>query len=116
MERLTTRNIAGIAVFKESYNCERCGEGLWRLPDYGNGSPTDKLADYEEAEEQGLLLRLPCKVGDRVYDTLFNYSFEITKIELCHDGKIWFRCGNKETQDYAAFELEDFGERWVLKA
>lgn len=26
-----------------------------------------KLADYEDAEEQGLLLRLPCKVGTTVY-------------------------------------------------
>ena len=28
----------------------------------------DKLAEYENAEEQGLLLRLPCKVGDTVYE------------------------------------------------
>ena len=27
----------------------------------------NKLAAYEDAEEQGLLLRLPCKVGDSVY-------------------------------------------------
>lgn len=27
----------------------------------------EKLGKYEEAEEQGLLLRLPCKVGDTVY-------------------------------------------------
>lgn len=27
----------------------------------------NKLADYEDAEEQGLLLRLPCKVGDTLY-------------------------------------------------
>lgn len=26
-----------------------------------------KLADYEDAEEQGMLLRLPCKVGDTVH-------------------------------------------------
>ena len=26
-----------------------------------------KLKDIEDAEEQGLLLRLPCKVGDTVY-------------------------------------------------
>lgn len=26
-----------------------------------------KLADYEDKEEQGLLLELPCKVGDTVY-------------------------------------------------
>ena len=67
MERLTTRNIAGVAVYKYPFECERCGETIWRLPDYGNGSPTEKLADYEDAEEQGLFLRLPCKVGDTVY-------------------------------------------------
>ena len=27
----------------------------------------NKLAAYEDAEEQGLLLRLPCKVGDTLY-------------------------------------------------
>ena len=27
----------------------------------------DKLASYEDAEEQGLLIRLPCKVGDIVW-------------------------------------------------
>lgn len=27
----------------------------------------DKLGEYERAEEQGLLVRLPCKVGDIVY-------------------------------------------------
>ena len=26
-----------------------------------------KLKEYEDAEEQGLLLRLPCKVGDTIY-------------------------------------------------
>ena len=67
MERLTTRNIAGVAVYKNPFECERCGETIWRLPDYGNGSPTEKLSAYEDAEEQGLLLRLPCKVGDTVY-------------------------------------------------
>ena len=27
----------------------------------------DKLYEYEDLEEQGLLLKLPCKVGDTVY-------------------------------------------------
>ena len=27
----------------------------------------EKLGKYEDAEEQGLLLKLPCKVGDTVY-------------------------------------------------
>lgn len=67
MERLTTRNIAGVAVYKHPFECERCGEEIWRLPDYGNGSPTEKLAAYEDDEEQGLLIRLPCKVGSNIY-------------------------------------------------
>ena len=33
----------------------------------------EKLADYEDAEEQGLLLRLPCKVGDTIYHPVFEY-------------------------------------------
>lgn len=71
MERLTTRNSMGIAVYKNSFECERCGDTIWRMPDYGNESPTEKLADYEEAEEQGLLLRLPCKVRDTIYEVSY---------------------------------------------
>ena len=34
----------------------------------------DRLAEYEDAEEQGLLVRLPCKVGDTVYWLNYNRS------------------------------------------
>ena len=78
MERLTTKNIAGVAVYKHPFECERCGETIWRLLDYGDGSPTEKLADYEDAEEHGLLLRLPCKVGDTIYEVSYeNREFVI---------------------------------------
>lgn len=33
----------------------------------------EKLANREQAEEQGLLLRLPCKVGDKVYQISENF-------------------------------------------
>lgn len=33
----------------------------------GHRKCCNKLAEYEDAEEQGLLLRLPCKIGDTVY-------------------------------------------------
>lgn len=48
-----------------------------------------KLADYEDAEEQGLLLRLPCKVGDTIYrlwyvvDAPYRVQEEAVKA-LCH--------------------------------
>lgn len=32
-----------------------------------------KLAEYEDLEEQGLLLRVPCKVGDTVYVKMASY-------------------------------------------
>lgn len=32
------------------------------------GEAVDKLATYEDLEEQGLLLRLPCKVGDEFWE------------------------------------------------
>ena len=36
-----------------------------------------KLADYEDLEEQGLLVRLPCKVGDTVYVPTRNFVSEL---------------------------------------
>ena len=34
----------------------------------------EKLREYEDLEEQGLLLRLPCKVGDTVYCIYERYT------------------------------------------
>ena len=82
MERLTTRNIARVAVYKNPFECEQCRDTIWRLPDYGNGSPTEKLAAYEDAEEQGLLLRLPCKVGDTVYHIVGRIILEVENVDL----------------------------------
>ena len=40
-----------------------------------------KLAHYEDLEEQGLLLKLPCKVGAKVYVLWTSYNFKTEKIE-----------------------------------
>lgn len=46
----------------------------------------DKLCEYEDAEEQGLLVRLPCKVGDTLYRPFFNsksvLEYKIVRIVL----------------------------------
>lgn len=65
MERLTERkrNFNGTAISKKSM-IDR--EGYPVVSDYASKVLT-KLADYEDTEEQGLLIRLPCKVGDTVY-------------------------------------------------
>lgn len=63
MERLTKKFTDGTFYCED---IEDVGiEGI-NAPTYV-GKAVNKLADYEDAEEQGLLLRLPCKVGDKVY-------------------------------------------------
>ena len=105
MERLTTRNIAGVAVYKHPFECERCGETIWRLPDYGNGSPTEKLAAYEDAEEQGLLLRLPCKVGDKIFLDFAGFGKDIDKFTVKDFHLDCFEDG--ETILYCDYESND---------
>ena len=73
MERLTERykdSIANVVLIRE------CGDKLCK--DICDDIECDcskcelekaleKLADYEDLEEQGLLVRLPCNVGDDLY-------------------------------------------------
>ena len=71
MKRLTRRNNKGVAGLRgetqvlTSYDYDS-GEinesGIYLLD-----KAFDKLAKYEDLEEQGLLLKLPCKVGDTVW-------------------------------------------------
>ena len=114
MERLTTKNIAGVAVYKHPFECERCGETIWRLPDYGDGSPTEKLADYEDAEEQGLLLRLPCPIGTTVYNTTW---WDDVQEKVKVDGKTFYRTIHKHKVSKSTFSLldiYDFGKTVFL--
>ncbi len=70
MERLTKRGISGITYnnspgFICSCYCDNCSKGTGdcdRLK-----AMVNRLAKFEDLEEQGLLVRLPCKVGDIVY-------------------------------------------------
>ena len=58
MERLTERGSYGY------------GDVYVRRNDYVTASK--KLCEYEELEEQGLLLRLPCKIGSILYQPISN--------------------------------------------
>ena len=42
----------------------------------------DKLADYEDLEEQGRLVKLPCKVGDTVYHVVQGRIVEVSNVDL----------------------------------
>lgn len=46
---------------------------------------SEKLAEYEDLEEQGLLVRLPCKVGDTVYVPTRNFISELRIVMISVD-------------------------------
>ena len=70
MERLTKRGISGITYNNSpglmcSCYCDNCSKGTGdcdRLK-----AMVNRLAKFEDLEEQGLLVRLPCKVGDILF-------------------------------------------------
>lgn len=63
MERLTERVNDRLIMMKQD-----SGDNVPYYWDEGNFKVAEKLAAYEDLEEQGLLVRLPCKVGDTMYD------------------------------------------------
>nr|DAX37719.1 MAG TPA: hypothetical protein [Caudoviricetes sp.] len=108
MERLTERVYDGLIIIKQDSG------------DEGNYKAADKLATYEDLEEQGLLVRLPCSIGTTVWDI---YGTGIRKnvvsgIEYGKDGR-WFLWANEDewlgelnvvvflTREEAAKKLEE---------
>ena len=78
MERLTRRSANGTGVYATP-----SGEPVkW---EDNRHNVLQKLADYEDLEEQGLLLRLPCKVGSTLYQPIRNQINEYKAIGLCFD-------------------------------
>lgn len=67
----------------------------------------NKLKEYEDAEEQGLLLRLPCKVGDKIYhiEDGYIYEFNSEKIEIRKEDGEYIYC--IDSMDY---RKDDFGK------
>ena len=68
MERLTEISESGNVYYPKCFEEPCCGMGEC-LDDKCSLmlDACKKLAEYEQLEEQGLLVRLPCKVGDTVY-------------------------------------------------
>jgi hypothetical protein len=78
-ERLTRKSESGMTWFVDRENHDMELEPC-EMSSHHNRVAIEKLADYEDAEEQGLLMRLPCKVGDIVWDNNFGKpcSYEVT--------------------------------------
>lgn len=68
MKRLTKRNIHGVPYYPECFDkCAGKGPSIKCHCCYFEHEIIIKLANYEDLEEQGRLIVLPCKIGDTVY-------------------------------------------------
>lgn len=72
MERLTQKSDKMIWFKDQGLKIEPC-----EMNSHHCRMILEKLADYEDLEEQGLLVRLPCKVGDTVYVPTRNFVSEL---------------------------------------
>ena len=91
MERLTKRSTNGTGI----YNTPSGDPVEW---ENNRHKVLQKLADYEDLEEQGLLLKLPCKVGDTVY-------------LIKSDGKVVQRTADMQ---FLGVLWDDYGKEWFL--
>lgn len=107
MERLTERNPSWIDDEMWERACEPDCEEI--------DAVYRKLKTYEDAEEQGLLLKLPCKVGDTVYCIFSRYTkctpnsteFDEYSCQGCE-----YECDSKKykyIQDMRAYSLD-----WIV--
>ena len=100
MERLTYRTTKGEAIGNSS------------VADIGD--ILEKLAEYEDLEEQGLLLRLPCKVGTTVYNTTW---WDDVQEKVVVKGKAYYRTVHKHKITKLPFtysDIDNFGKTVFL--
>ena len=134
MNRLTKRYNNGIATLdadafmetqetidREIQNC------------YPIKTAVERLAEYEDAEENGLLVRLPCKVGDTVYikdkpvevsfihienkDVTYCAEFDCVDCYVCpfyEDIVSWEGEHDCATNGYLEFMADDIGKSVFL--
>ena len=106
MERLTER-----------YDITPDGESDVWVKQHDYISAARKLCDYEDLEEQGLLVRLPCKVGDTVYRVNAGAKQPIIPMTvseihfLCYKNEraVRFDAIDKEYMGESCYRLEDIG-------
>lgn len=93
-------------------NCMKCAEEHEQLAKW-----LEELKSYKDLEEQGLLVRLPCKVGDTVYRVNAGAKQPIIPMIvseihfLCYKNEraVRFDAIGKEDMGESCYRLEDIG-------
>lgn len=129
MERLTEDSVTGETYIKHCasscpYDGDFCGTDECPVLN----AVSDKLGEYERAEEQGLLVRLPCKAGDDVYIipsppiyglNIFYGCENVNRVYHQHiesitfAGSHWYATGRNEYKEKVLNDTA-FGTTWFL--
>ena len=114
MSRFTERDAEGRAYWNVKNGVS------WSDIIYGNA--IDKLCAYEDAEEQGRLIVLPCKVGDTVYfseygryDSAIIEKITVDETGICFEW-VQYEYGVDITEvwDDGYFDYDDIGKTVFL--
>lgn len=109
MERLTqTSNSGGVAfTFDLDITCQPSeARKILNL--------ATKLKEYEDLEEQGRLLKLPCKIGTEVYNITW---WDDVQEKVAVKGKTYYRTVHKHKVTKSAFshfDINNFGKTVFL--
>lgn len=123
MERLTEKWNGKFLA--DIYDNEKGNGGSIPLDEMKVDNIIQRLGEYEDLEEQGLLLKPPCKKKDIVYDVVLcdDKEFHIFKMMVCavnlfgdtRKGKTWnvyLECIDDCSKSYRSFY--DFGKTVFL--
>ena len=122
MERLTEKCWRNLDPWECCGQDKYCQRGCHEEGGCTNGCIVPKLysrlAKYEDAEEQGLLLRLPCKVGDTVWfvGNDFVNDYEVRRYIVDESGIVCIQIAKEiDGKDYwNSFRIEDLGKTVFL--
>lgn len=127
MERLTTKKYGELLIKNNDgeyrspcFGCESINKCNPEKVTCGFYKALEKLAEYEDLEEQGKLLKLPCKPEDKLYwisdqdeDAEFTYE-PIEEVEICnidYNGyslQLWF--ADKGAKEFPVLEVSSIGK------
>lgn len=92
---------------EEEYICSECAKEHEQLAEW-----LEELKEYKELEEQGLLLKMPCKVGDTVWEVQKIRKriqpYEIISVNQGRMGYLYFNWELKDGYGYYG-NLKGFG-------
>ena len=115
MERLTDKSIVGNYFYPKCF--EKC-DGLGASSKCNNceimTSICEKLGKYEDLEEQDRLIKLPCKIGTKVYDIS---GWDDIEEKVVVKGKAYYRIVRKHKVTKIPFtysDIDDFGKTVFL--